>query len=164
MLRRLVLAAVASLLVAPAVRAQTPGHPPGAKNEQLFNDIARLDSIVFDAYNRCDLEMFKQYFAEDLEFYHDNDGLSRGRAKLLESMQRNICGKVRRTLQRQTLGVYPLSTYGAVESGIHMFCDTRVKSVCDTTDGVGQFTMVWERRGADWVITRVLSYDHRSSK
>ncbi|MGO4780143.1 nuclear transport factor 2 family protein, partial [Lysobacter sp. 2RAB21] len=42
----------------------------------LRQTIAALDAKVFDAYNRCDLETFEQYFSPDVEFYHDKGGAS----------------------------------------------------------------------------------------
>lgn len=42
--------------------------------------------------------MFAALFAEDLEFYHDQDGLSVGRQATIEAVKNNICGKVHRDL------------------------------------------------------------------
>lgn len=38
---------------------------------ELDKAIAALDAALFDAYNRCDLEKFASFFAEDVEFHHD---------------------------------------------------------------------------------------------
>jgi len=48
-------------------------------DDDLVRTIASLDTAVFDAYNRCDLEKLGSFFAEDLEFYHDQSGLTRSR-------------------------------------------------------------------------------------
>jgi hypothetical protein len=42
----------------------------------LYSKIAHLDSVLFDAFNRRDTIIFKQFFTEDLEFYHDEGGLT----------------------------------------------------------------------------------------
>ena len=45
----------------------------------LFDTIAAQDKRLFDAYNSCDLKTLTGMVSEDLEFYHDQTGLSRGR-------------------------------------------------------------------------------------
>ena len=35
----------------------------------LYNEIARMDSIVFAAFNRQDMDSFKAMFTTDLEWY-----------------------------------------------------------------------------------------------
>ena len=42
----------------------------------LYKEIAHLDSIVFNAFNARDIELFKTLFTTDLEFYHDKSGLT----------------------------------------------------------------------------------------
>ena len=39
--------------------------------EDLNKVVASLDAALFDSYNRCDLEKFATFFANDVEFYHD---------------------------------------------------------------------------------------------
>lgn len=101
--------------------------------DSLFATIAALDSALFDAYNKCDLVKLGSFVAEDLEFYHDQTGLARGRQSLIDGVRQNVCGKVRRDLVRGTLEVHPLRGYGAMETGEHLFCDPRVHRVCDDT-------------------------------
>jgi hypothetical protein len=128
---------------------------------QLKETIAKLDAAVFDAYNKCDLEKFGSYFTEELEFYHDNGGLTnRTRQSLVEALKNNICGKVRRELVKESLEVYPLHGYGAVETGVHRFLHPGREAV----DGVGEakFIHLWQFKNGDWKITRVISYDHHS--
>jgi len=40
----------------------------------LSRTISALDTKVFDAYNRCDLDAFGSYFIPTVEFYHDKGG------------------------------------------------------------------------------------------
>ena len=56
--------------------------------DSLFRTIASLDSAMFDAYNRCDLEKLGTFIAVDLEFYHDQTGLSRSRQSLIDAVWR----------------------------------------------------------------------------
>ena len=131
------------------------------------NDLARkitaLDVEVFDAYNKCDLAKFAPFLAEDLEFYHDQGGLSVGRQAAVEAVKNSICGKVHRELVPGTLAVYPLKGYGAVETGIHLFCDpkrTETTGKCGDGSGVARFITIWRNKDGDWSFTRVISYDH----
>ena len=127
-------------------------NPPGA----LFETIKSLDAKLFDAYNRCDLETLGSMVSDDLEFYHDQTGLMVGRAPFLAAIKQNICGKVQRSLVEDTLEVYPLKGYGAVEIGIHRFHHP------NEPDNVGdaKFVTIWHDDNGVWKVTRVISYEH----
>jgi len=129
-------------------------------DDDLLRTIAALDTAVFDAYNRCDLEKLGSFFAEDLEFYHDQSGLTRSRQSLVEAVKNNICGKVTRELVPGTLEVYPLKGYGAVEIGVHRFHHLGRES----TEPVGEakFIHLWQNEDGAWKITRVISFDHQA--
>jgi hypothetical protein len=135
----------------------------GGKDSDLFGTIAALDTAVFDAYNRCDLEKFGSFFTEELEFYHDNGGLTnRTRESLVADVKKYICGKVRRELVADSLEVYPLHGYGAVEVGVHRFTHPGR----DDREPVGEakFVQLWQLKDGEWKITRVISYDHHALK
>lgn len=55
--------------------------------------------------------------ADDLEFYHDQTGLSVGKAPFLAAIKQNICGKVQRTLLEETLEVYPIKAMEQLRLG-----------------------------------------------
>jgi hypothetical protein len=131
-----------------------------APDDALFRKLASLDAEVFDAYNTCDLEKFGSFFADDVEFYHDKTGLARGRQTLVDAVKANICGKTRRDLVPGTLEVHPMDNFGAVQIGVHRFCDARSTSCDGTTGGVAKFIHLWHEDKGDWKITRVISYDH----
>jgi Domain of unknown function (DUF4440) len=137
-------------------RAQTRGVAP---EHELFKKVAELDAVVFDAYNNCDLEKFGSYFTEDVEFYHDQGGLSRSRPVLLEAVKNNICNKVRRVLVPGTLQVHEMKGYGAVEIGVHRFIQPAVRP---EPVGEAQFIHLWQNKDGVWQMTRVISYDHRA--
>jgi len=147
---------VAALLLAPFthVHAQTPAPDP------LFKTIQSLDTQLFDAYNHCDLEKFGSLIADDIEFYHDKTGLSRGRPALVEAIKNNICGKVTRELVPGTLEVYPIANYGAVEIGIHRFHHPGHEEPGSV--GEAKFIHLWQNKDGVWEITRVISFDHQS--
>jgi hypothetical protein len=58
---------------------------------------------------------------DDVEFYHDQGGVTLGKANLSDSVKKNICGKVTRELVPGTLEVHHMKGYGAVEMGVHAF-------------------------------------------
>jgi hypothetical protein len=124
----------------------------------LRQTIAALDAKVFDAYNRCDLETFEQYFSPDVEFYHDKGGASFDRATVVSNTRKYICNKVRRELLPATLKVYPIKDYGAIEEGEHRFCEVS-SGKCE---GSAKFLMVWALKDGQWRMTRVMSYGHRA--
>lgn len=150
-----------SLLFMSFVTANAQSAKGKPVDKELFRTIAALDTAVFDAYNRCDLEKFGSFFPEELEFYHDNGGLTdRTRKSLVESVKNNICGKVRRELVAGSLEVYPLRGYGAVEIGVHRFHHPGK----DKTEPVGEakFVQIWQNKDGEWKITRVISFDHHA--
>lgn len=126
--------------------------------EPLTETISALDARVFDAYNRCDMTTFASYFDRAVEFYHDTGGASFDRKTVVANTRKYICHKVRRELLTETLRVYPIKGFGAIEEGEHRFC--QVDS--DRCEGTAHFVMVWRNRAGHWQLTRVLSYGHRA--
>ena len=124
-----------------------------AQSDTLFKTIQSLDTQMFDAYNHCDLPTLGAMVSDDLEFYHDQTGLSVGKGPFLAAIKQNICGKVERALLPDTLEVYPLKGYGAVEIGVHRG---------RPEDGVGdaKFVTLWQNKDGVWKVTRVISYNH----
>src|SRR5262245_40168915 len=54
------------------VNAQTAN----SSADSLYREIAHMDSVLFNAFNTRDTELFKTLFTKDLEFYHDKGGLT----------------------------------------------------------------------------------------
>ena len=129
-----------------------------ARADELSDKVNALDTALFDAYNRCDLERLGTFFSDDVEFYDDQTGLMVGRENLTEAVKNNICGKVRRELVPGTMKVYPMKGFGAVQMGVHRFHQPKV----DPNNAVGeaQFVHLWRNFDGVWKITRVISYDH----
>lgn len=134
--------------------------PSTSPPDELFRTIASLDDALFDAYNRCDVEKFVAFLADDLEFYHDQGGVTHGNKSVADQIKKNICGKVRRELVSGTLEVYPMRGYGAVETGVHRFHHPNAQN----TEPVGEakFIHLWQNKDGVWKITRVISYDHHA--
>ena len=129
--------------------------------EELDRVGAALGAALFDSYNHCNLEKFASFFDENVEFYHDQGGLTLGRAALTDSVKKNICGKTTRELVPGTLKVYYMKGYGFVEMGVHRFHHPGHED----TEGVGegQFVHLWQYKDGAWKVTRVISYDHHAA-
>jgi len=159
--RMLLLLAVMGLLAARA-DAQVPALDSIKSQEELDKAVAALDAALFDAYNRCDLEKFSSFFVEDVEFYHDQGGVTLGKQNLTDSVKKNICGKVTRELVAGTLQVHYMKGYGAVEMGVHRFHHPGHEDT--EAVGEGKFIHLWQYKDGAWKITRVISYDHHAAK
>lgn len=124
----------------------------------LYEEIARMDAALFDAFNRQDAEGVKAVFAQDLEFYHDQGGVSNFEQN--EQATKRLFAKdktLRRQLVPGSMQVYPIKDYGAIQTGEHKFCHVENgKDDC----GVFKFLNIWKRTGTTWKLTRVVSYDH----
>jgi ketosteroid isomerase-like protein len=145
------------LLIIFVVACRTGEAQTDEPHDQLFSTIQSLDAKLFEAYNHCDLATLGTMVSDDLEFYHDQTGLSVGKAPFLAAIKQNICGKVERTLLADTLEVYPLKGYGAVEIGVHRF-----HHPAHPEDGMGdaKFVTLWQNKNGEWKVTRVISYEH----
>jgi len=147
------LSLLASLvLLCSSVHAQS-----SAQVDTLFKTIESLDTQLFDAYNHCDLSKLAAMVSDDLEFYHDQTGLSVGKAPFLAAIKQNICGKVERTIAPGSMEVYPLKGYGAVQIGVHRFHHPGEEGF-----GEAKFVTLWQNKDSVWKVTRVISYDHES--
>jgi hypothetical protein len=145
------------LLVAlPTLRVNAQAAKNVAVPDPLFQTISSLDTALFDAYNRCDLEKLGKFVSDDLEFYHDKTGLTVGKQVFLDAIKNNICGKVHRELIPGTLEVYPLQGFGAVEIGSHRFSHPGI----DNDFGDAKFVHIWHNKDGVWTVTRVISFDH----
>lgn len=136
--------------------AQAPAQAD-PHSDPLYKTILALDTKLFDAYNRCDLATLGAMVSDDLEFYHDQTGLSVGKQPFLDAIKQNICGKVQRQLLEDTLEVCPINHYGAVEIGVHRFHHPG-----HPEDGMGdaRFVTLWQNKDGEWKVTRVISFEH----
>ena len=126
--------------------------------DSLFTEIAKMDSVLFTAFNNRDVEVFKSLFTEDLEFFHDKGGLTNYNHTvnfMKEVSEGN--NQLRRELIKESLEVYPVPGYGAIQIGIHKFCHLENgKQDC----GNFKFVHIWQKKNGQWKISRVVSYDH----
>ena len=117
--------------------------------------ISQLDQDMFAAFNRCDGDGFGHFLSEDVEFYHDDDGVV-SRDALIEAVNTAICGNFTRALIEDSLEVWEIPGFGAIQSGVHVFTNAGA----DAPHGEGRFLHIWKREGDRWVVSRIVSYAH----
>jgi len=120
----------------------------------LYNEIEAMDTKFFKAYNTCDLQLQSEIYSEDIEFFHDKGGLMTSKEALIDGTEKNICGKVTRTLLSGSMEVYPIKDFGAVEIGYHKFYNSEEP---DAISRPSKFIIFWKKTGVDWKITKVVS-------
>jgi hypothetical protein len=124
----------------------------------LFRIIYQQDSLLFGAFNDRKLDIMMSFFDKELEFYHDKTGLTSWdyNKKAMGSVFVNA-PDITRELLKETMEVYAIPNYGAVQIARHRFCHTENgKMDC----GVFKFIHVWKNTEAGWRITRIISVDH----
>lgn len=135
-------------------QSQTEIYVPD--DQQLYETIVKQDSIFFDAYNLCEtkLELYSDYYSENLEFYHDKGGLMTSKTDVILGTQKNICGKVTRHLKKGSIEVYPIKNYGAIEMGLHQFYN---KAEPNAIARDSKFIIFWRLTDNKWKIEKVVS-------
>ena len=134
--------------------AQTYQYQP--HDQKLYDTIVHLDSVFFAYYNTCDANLDKHsaFYADTLEFYHDNGGLSTSKQQVVEGIRKNVCGKVTRELIPGSIEVYWIPGFGAIEMGIHQF---RNKEEPNAAPHPSRFMIFWQYRNQEFKITKVVS-------
>lgn len=129
-----------------------------ASETSLFNEIKQADVAFFTAFNECDIDTIETMFSKELEFYHDVSGLKGFDENMMAT--KALCSRnlgLKRTLVENSLEVFPVKDFGAIQVGSHTFChEVNGSDDCGTFD----FTHIWQRTGAGWKLFRVVSYGH----
>jgi len=134
-----------------ALRYAPPPYSPAS--EPLYPTIVRMDSLYFDTYNHSKAALMDSLTADNIEFYHDRGGLTTSKQELLQSIQKNIFGKVQRILTPGSIEVYAIPGYGAIEFGYHSFRNLVERSESQPA----RFVIIWRLTGGKWQMTRVVS-------
>lgn len=146
------------------------GYAQAAKDSEIFLQLKNMDSLFFEAgFNNCEITAFEAFVSNDLEFYHDQSGLSTSKSEFLETLKQNICSspdkKPIRQLKPESLEVFPLyqngELYGAIQKGEHDFYIKEPEKELIFTS-TARFTHLWLLKDESWMLKRVLSYDHKT--
>ena len=133
----------------------TAKNATGQSQEELFELLRAKDSLLFEiGFNQCDLAQSGALLTEDLEFYHDQGGLSLSKSGILESIEKNICGKGRRELVPESVEVHEIRGFGAVEIGLHKFYNSEAPNAVSKPS---RFVTVWKEGSNGWKMHRIIS-------
>lgn len=141
-------------------------------SSELFQAIKKMDSILFEnGFNKCLLSEIEPFINNDLEFYHDQGGITTTKENFLLTIKQNICSnqekKPIRKLVENSLEVFPLYEngvlYGALQNGVHEFYIKESNKDLYLTS-TAKFSHVWIKERDNWMLKRVLSYDHKAPR
>lgn len=122
----------------------------------LTEEITKMDSLLFEeAFNKCDLALFKTIMVEGLEFYDDRTGLNADVEKDYAAFEDKCARPFTVTRKLIEHSVYKLGDFGAVQTGTHIFLNG--EKVVQTA----KFITIWERTATSWIVKRAVSYEHR---
>jgi len=139
--------------------SQVKNYSPVSR--ELYDSIAYLDSIFFNAFNTRNLDKLKGLLSDNLEFYHDLGGVTNYNQNI-DAFKKTFASerRVRRELVKSTLEVYPIKDYGAVETGTHRFYATEIGQQ-EKLSSEAKFVQLWQKKDGAWKITRIISYGHQ---
>lgn len=137
-----------------------PATSACASDEQA---VTEADATFWHAYNNCDMATLGDLLTDDVEFYHDQTGLTVSRAAVVESLRIGPCGdpksRLRRELVSGTLQFHPLAGGFALLSGQHRFYVTQPGKE-ERMSSQAEFATVWKLDRGRWRMHRILSYAH----
>ncbi len=140
------------------------------QSSELYKIIKDMDRILFEnGFNECIISDMEPLISDDLEFYHDEGGITHSKEKFLLTIKQNICSnqeqKPIRKLMANSLEVFPLYDkqvlYGVVQNGIHEFFIKEANRAPYLTS-TAKFSHLWLKENDTWKLKRVLSYDHKT--
>lgn len=152
-----------------AILAAAPSRSFAQAPSELWAEILKADQALFQAiFDDCRPEALEGMVTDDFEFLHDRWGqIAKSKAEFITVIRRGcerqktgIDFKARRELLLDTLHVYPLKGYGAVEMGRHRFYKVEAGKP-DTPTEEAPFIQVWRFADGHWRLARVISYDHQ---
>ncbi|GAA0473209.1 hypothetical protein GCM10009096_13130 [Parasphingorhabdus litoris] len=136
---------------------------PAETAESVAADLQALDARLFKAaFEDCNMAVLEELLADDLEFYHDRDGLSYTGSDAFIADVKKDCGGGKRVLVDGSLTTHMIGDFGAMQHGRHEFHQIMPDGSSIAREK-GVFMHLWKRNpdsGSGWQITRVISYDH----
>lgn len=136
-----------------------PSNNYSPVDSALYKLIIEQDSLLFEAFNTQNLGKLTRFFGENLEVYQDNMGV-RNYEQTIESFKGlfKMPYILKRTALKESIEVYPIKNYGAIQTGRHTFCHTENgKLECETY----KFVLIWENKNSQWKITKLITYGHK---
>lgn len=161
-----------SVLLAASALATADHALAGSPDEKLVSEIKAADIKFFSLlFEVCDPSAMSKMLTSDFEMYHDRAGVvSKGPQAFLENYSKDCADwtskdavRARRVLVEDSLSVFPVPGYGAIEDGVHDFY-VRIGQSAEKAEGRGRFTQLWRQEADGWRLARVFSYDHVDAK
>lgn len=153
--------------------AKHHARPGPETTQELRAQVHTLDGQLFDAvFNSCDVDRLRPLVAEDFEFYHDKNGLSATSGTQFVENVGGMCARqktgedyrARRELDMATSEVFAMNNYGAIHTGVHRFYMLEPGKPEKLVE-ISRFSNLWRQDDkGNWTLTRVLSYDHRTTE
>jgi len=152
----------------PAKEAEVHLTPGAVARPGLLEEVLKADTALFKAFfDDCDAEAVRRLVTDDFEMFHDKGGRSITSGEQFVTITKEKCQRQRdgidflstRELVRESVKVFPINNYGAIETGTHRFYAVS-KGKPNRLTEVAQFTHVWKEDNGQWRLARALSYDH----
>ena len=154
--------------VEPTKEAEVHLTPGAVARPGLLEDVLKADAALFKAFfDDCDPEAVRRLVTDDFEMFHDKGGRAITSGEQFVTITKEKCQRQRdgidflstRELVRESVKVFPINNYGAIETGTHRFYALS-KGKPNRLTEVAQFTHVWKEDNGQWRLARALSYDH----
>ena len=147
--------------------SQTQVENNNLTNSTLFEEISKLDSIFFSAYNTGNTQTYESFISKHIEFFHDKNGFIDSKSRIMKSFEkmveteRTTSYSITRRLVENSLEVHEIPEFGALQKGTHQFVE-----INDNQKSITQakFIHLWKKEKGNWLITKVISYDHQPVK
>jgi len=152
----------------PEKEAEVHLTPGATARPGLLEDVLKADAAFFKAFfDDCDVDVVRGYVTDDFEMFHDKGGRVITSGEQFVTITKEKCQRQRdgidflstRELVRESVKVYPINNYGAIETGTHRFYAVSKNKPNRLTE-TAQFAHVWKEEDGHWRLARVLSYDH----
>lgn len=134
--------------------------------DSVAASVMEADRTFWEAYNTCDVEAMLPFFTQDLEFYHDMNGLMNDMERFEEGTRKGLCAeggnRTRRAVVEGTVSLHPVPGHGVIMEGEHWFFETPPGGT-EYRTGRAKFVHVWTQVEGEWKMSRVLSYAHRAA-
>jgi len=139
------------------VKKETP-QTDTPTSGSLYDEIAHMDTLLFDAFNSRNIDKLKQFFDANLELYQDNIGV-RNYNETIEAFTNlfKMDYVLTRKLVSGSMEVYPIKGYGAIQTGKHIFSHTENGKY---QEGTYKFMQIWQKKDSVWRVTREVTYGH----
>jgi hypothetical protein len=132
-----------------------------ASVNELYDTIAYLDSALFEAFNKQDISVLKEFFSDGLEFYHDLGGVT-NYSQNIEAFERPFKrAKIKKELVKGSMESTDKGLR-AVETGVHRFFVTE-KDQKEKLSSEAKLFIFGRKKNGVWKITRIISYAHREN-